>query len=228
MATKRSNKEIREEVEREDDTKDVNIKLGIAVAVIAGISCAAAILASLSVGFLEHFRQDVSAYWSACIPFTFPIMTGLAVAYRKQLANVGMHFAMLFFTTLTGGAGFASSIQLVYVERHDCTQVSFDRGPCDKEVLVTIYIIAGGIACGFALLGILVTILTCSSSQKRRAQRELERHIREEAEVDKKGRQVKHIKQGTVHQPTITPVAAAPETNGNVANGVAPDATTHL
>ncbi|XP_012937575.1 uncharacterized protein LOC101857792 [Aplysia californica] len=122
------------------------------------------VLAVLSIGFLESFRNDVAAFWLSCIPFVFPFITGVAIAYRKQLANVGLHLALLFATSLTGGAGYGYSIQPVYFERHNCTQVSTDRGSCDKEALVYIYVIAGGIACGFAALGILVTCCTCSSA----------------------------------------------------------------
>ena len=44
------------------------------------------------------------------------------------------------------------------------SDVSFDRGTCDKEMLVFVYVYGGAVACGFAVLGLLVSCCACSKA----------------------------------------------------------------
>jgi len=234
MADKRTNAEIRADIEKEDRLKDVHIHLGVTIATISGISAAGGVLATLSIGFMEYWRKDVENLWMCCLPFVFPFITGVSVAYRKQLSNVGLHLALLAACMMAGGAGYGLSVEPVYLERANCTQVSEDRGPCEKETLVMIYVIAGGVAAGAAVLGFLVSLCACSKGQKNRARRVHEETMEAQAEADRRNRAVKALKNAP--RASVAPVAAHPptgtpagKTNGTAANGGSQhDATTHL
>lgn len=235
MADHRSNVEIRRDICKEDSKKDVHIHLGVFIAVLAGISAAGAVIATLSVGFLEQFRLDVKNRWMSVLPLAFPIITGVALAYRKQLGNVGLHIALLMATMLSGGFGYAFSVEPIYYDRLNCTDVSFDRGTCDKEMLVFVYVYGGAVACGFAVLGLLVSCCACSKATKNRSKREYDEMIKAQSIQEEKNRKVKHVKQSAPSAPrqSIAPTPAPAKVNGNAtngtANGIAPDnATTHL
>ncbi|RUS83950.1 hypothetical protein EGW08_008305, partial [Elysia chlorotica] len=191
MATKQSNEELRREIRDEDRKKDVNLYAAVAIAVFSGISSASGVLATLSIAFLEGFRKDVELFWLACTPFIFPVVTGVSIAYRKQLASVGMHIALVLLTSSVGGAGYGLTVEYVHFESHNCTSVSADVGDCDREVLVYIYVISGLIASVCAGLGLLLSLCACKSAMKRRARRVQEQEIRLHQEDDRRAREVK-------------------------------------
>jgi len=230
MADKRSNAEVRDDIMKEDKKKDVHINIGVFIAALSGISAAAGALATLAILFLSQFRAGLDNFWMCCLPFVFPFITGVAVAYRKQLANVGIHLCLLAGVLGMGGAGYYFSFEPIYLERENCTMVSNDRGNCDKEVLVMMYVYAGGVACGFGVLGLLVSLCACRSGTKKRAVREAERVREMEAAADTKNRKVQKARNNsTIPRPSLVPNSngTAHKTNGT--NGTSTvDATTYL
>ncbi|KAK0057782.1 hypothetical protein Bpfe_012738 [Biomphalaria pfeifferi] len=196
MADKRTKEEILEEIRQEDATKDVPINSAVAIAVLSGVASVAGTVACLSIGFLEIYRQDVIAFWMACIPFCFPFITGISIAYRKKLSCVGVHVSLLLATLLTGGAGYGYSIEPVFINRKNCKIVSEDRGNCDKETLLYLYITNGGIALGFTVIGLIYSLLICRCATKRRHNREVNEHMEHEktAELQKRASRRSHEK----------------------------------
>ncbi|KAH9500073.1 hypothetical protein Btru_076528 [Bulinus truncatus] len=239
MADKRTKEEILEEIRREDSTKDVPINSAVIIAVLSAISSVAetchsenneliemlgesmcgkrkgrtaytwlvnydkaytilsqmwrsGTVACLSIGFLEIYRQDVIAFWMACIP-------------------VGVHISLLLATLLTGGAGYGYSIEPVFINRKNCKIVSEDRGPCDKETLLYLYVINGGVALGFSVISLVYSLITCSCATKRRNQRETMEHVEHEKQLELQKRASRRSHEKVTYVPSGQGVVTRPE-----------------
>ncbi|CAL1537987.1 unnamed protein product [Lymnaea stagnalis] len=165
---KKVHEEFTQEMKAFDSSRDVPLYMGMSISILAASAAIAATIASYTVGFLETYRRDVSAIWMACLPFLFPVITGIAVGYRRQMSSIGVHVCLLMATLLAGGASYGYSIENVFINRDNCTVISVTRGDCHKVALVYSYVVAGGVAIGFSVLGLLVSTLACSSAVKRR------------------------------------------------------------
>lgn len=200
MADKRTKEEIIAEIRMEDATKDVPINVAVSIAVLSAIASVAGTVACLAIGFLEIYRRDVIAFWMACMPFCFPFITGIAVAYRKKLSCIGVHISMLLATLLAGGAGYGYSIEPVYLNRHNCIRVSDDRGDCRKDTLLYLYIATGGVALGFSVVGLVYSLFAWSCAARRRAKREAQEHEKQ-IELQKRASRRSHESKVTYVSP---------------------------
>lgn len=156
------------QLKKYDKSRDIQVVLGVTIAVIAAIAAITGVIAVYAVGFLETFRKDVSSVWLTCIPFCFPVITGVGVAYRRQMSSIGVHLVMLLATLVAGGIGYGFSIEPVFVNRANCTIISVTRGECHRETLVHLYVIAGAISAAFGVIGLLLSMLACKVAVKRR------------------------------------------------------------
>ncbi|XP_059139745.1 uncharacterized protein LOC131927892 [Physella acuta] len=171
MSQKAVNEELSKEIREYDSSRDVTVAVGAAIAVLAGATAVAAGVASYAVGQLENYRKDVSSIWMACIPFMFPVVTGVAATYRRQMSSVGTHVCLLLATLLAGGVGYGLSIQNVFINRANCMPTS--EVSCQRESLVYMYVGAGGAAAALTVLSLAVSAFSCSMALTRREVRRL-------------------------------------------------------
>ncbi|XP_059139751.1 uncharacterized protein LOC131927895 isoform X2 [Physella acuta] len=220
MADKRTREEILADIRREDESRDVPVTQAVTIAVLASVSSLAGTVACLSLGFLEIYRKDVTAFWMACTPFCYQFITGIYLAYRRQLSCIGVHITLLLATLLVGGAGYIYSIEPVFMERHSCVQVSVDRGDCDKETLLYLYLSTGAVALLFCLLGLLAAFITWSSAARRRSCRECEFQKLEQEQALRKKLEHKRLASLTPLN-TLTPRGSKPtgQLNGDLSHG---------
>ncbi|CAL1537991.1 unnamed protein product [Lymnaea stagnalis] len=208
MADKRTKEEIIADIRLEDATRDVPINVAVSIAVLSAVASVAGTVACLAIGFLEIYRQDVIAFWMACMPFCFPFITGIAVAYRKKLSCIGVHISMLLAALLAGGAGYGYSIEPVYLNRHRCIRVSDHRGDCRKDTLLYLYLVTGAVALGFSLVGLVYSLFAWSCAAKRRAKREAEEHEKQ-IELQKRPSRRSHDPKLTL----LSPISPSNATN---------------
>ncbi|KAH9500069.1 hypothetical protein Btru_076519 [Bulinus truncatus] len=193
------------EIKKYDRNRDIEIVLGVAIAIVSSLAAVAGIIAVYAGGFLETYRKDVSSVWLTVVPFCFPVITGVGVAYRRQMSSVGVHFVLLLATMLAGCIGYGFAIEPVFINRFNCTKVDNSHGECHRETIVHLWISAGGVAIGFSALGVILTLLACSFAVKKRALRNEER-IREE---ERKFKELQEQKKNAF-KPTSAPVSKCP------------------
>lgn len=187
---KRSKEEIRQLVLQEDAKKDVSIYLAIPIGIISFISFVAALAAAVMARSLEYFRADVSAYWMSCVPFMFPVVTGIYAAYKKQFGLISVHFSVSLLALLMGGFGFAVSVDPIFINRENCVQHDEELN-CVREPLSYLYLISGALAAGLTVISFLFTISACYHARKRMEKREREEEIRHIHEVEEKKREAR-------------------------------------
>ncbi|CAL1537986.1 unnamed protein product [Lymnaea stagnalis] len=173
MSQKKIAEELSKEIREYDNSRDLPVSVGISIGAVALSTSVISVLACYAVYALETYRKDVSAFWMACVPFVFPVITGIATTYRRQMSTVGMHICLVLATLLTGAAGYGYTIDTVYIKRDNCTMVSESIGDCDKDSLVYIYVISGGVAIGLSVISLGISALATYSSMRSRAERRL-------------------------------------------------------
>lgn len=190
---KQTPEEIRREVLAEDARKDISIYLAIPVGVTSGISAVAALCAVIAMRALVYFREGVDAQWLSCVPFLFPVVTGLFAAYKKQFALLGVHITVSLLAVLLGGFGFGLSVEPIFINRHLCLPVHADV-PCEKVSLSYIYLFSGSLAAGFAVLALLLTLCAIHSASKRIAKRAYQAHLQHRREQEEKQRELRQTR----------------------------------
>ncbi|KAL8621938.1 hypothetical protein ACOMHN_046142 [Nucella lapillus] len=190
---KQSPEEIRRQVLEEDARKDISIYLAIPVAVTAAVSSLAALCAVISMRALVYFRQGADAYWLSCVPFLFPVVTGLFAAYKKQFALLGVHISVSLLALLLGCFGFGVSVEPIFINRHLCQRVH-DGVSCERAPLSYIYLFSGSLAAGFAVLTFLLTLCAMYSASRRMAKRAHQAHLQHLRDLEDKQRELRQVK----------------------------------
>ncbi|XP_059139743.1 uncharacterized protein LOC131927891 [Physella acuta] len=156
------------DIKQYDKSRDIRVPIALSVAIVAGAATLTGVIAVYTMGLLDNYRGGVAAYWLTCAPFCFPVITGVGVAYKRQMSNVGVHMLLLVATIVTGGVGYFFSVDPIYNHRANCTRVSSEVKDCQRDTIVGIYIVTGGLSFAFCCLGVLFTGLACTCAVKRR------------------------------------------------------------
>ncbi|XP_041352160.1 uncharacterized protein LOC121370773 [Gigantopelta aegis] len=163
---KESNEEIRAEVLEEDKKKDMGVYITMIVAVLATAASITGASAVIMLRMLGFYRDTIGGYWMSCIPFIFPAVTGVSVAFKRQMIAIALHVPILLMASLSGGVSFGYSISPVFDTSVNCTKHILD-GDCEKTSLVYLYTAFGGVACGLSVLGILISSCACQQARRR-------------------------------------------------------------
>ncbi|KAK7107027.1 hypothetical protein V1264_015012 [Littorina saxatilis] len=155
----------------------------------------------------------------------FPVITGLFAAYKKQFGHLGVHLMVTLLALLMGGLGFGTSVEPIFINRHDCVPVSKGM-PCDKASLSYMYLVSGSLAAGFSLLGFFITLCSLYSSTKRIDERERQAELKHLQEVEAHQRELRQMKAHEELKPrtlsmTSQHSATHPPTTPTTANGIA-------
>lgn len=216
MSQKRVAEELSKEIREYDKSRDLPVSVGISIGAVSLATSVISVLACYSVYALERYRKDVSAFWMACIPFLFPVITGIAITYRRQMSTVGMHICLVLATLVTGGAGYGYTIDTVYYKRDNCTTVSESIGDCDKDSLVYIYVASGGVAISLSVITLGISALATYISMRRRAERRL--NHQKSLELTMLPKETSNRAQKPIYIPLNRSPSQTPMTNESPAN----------
>ncbi|XP_055889841.1 uncharacterized protein LOC106067385 [Biomphalaria glabrata] len=194
--------EQHQEIKAYDKNRDIQVVLGVTIAIVSALAALAGFIAVYAGGFLETYRKDVSSVWLTVIPFCFPVITGIGVAYRRQMSSIGVHFVLLLATMVAGCIGYGFAIEPVFINRFNCTKVDLSHGECHRETIVHLWIVSGGVAIGLSAIGVLLSMLACSCAVKRRAQKTEEKLREEERKFKEQQEQKKNA-----FKPTSAPIS---------------------
>ncbi|ESO93213.1 hypothetical protein LOTGIDRAFT_232674 [Lottia gigantea] len=175
--------------EDRDYDKDVSPCIGISIGVCAAIAGLGGIGAIVILKALELYRTDISYLYMSCYPFVFPVITGVAMAYKRKMGSLTLHFGVLIFGMIGGSVFYAFSIFPVYMDKDKCTDVLME-GDCQKTALVYLYVAFGGVGVVFSLFGFLCTLCACCKASKTIASRieheETRQQMKQQSELEAK------------------------------------------
>ncbi|XP_046333912.2 uncharacterized protein LOC124116572 [Haliotis rufescens] len=204
---KQNDEEIRSQVLADDATKDIGVYLSVTIATVATLTALLGVGSVIVLRALLRFRPEIGGYWMSCIPFIFPGISGTAVAFKRHRTSVSVHVGIMFAALLAGGSCYGYSIEPVYFNNSNCTDI-YRIGACDRPALLIMHLVSGGAATAFCLFGLLLSFCACSSVSKTYAQRAHDRELEsyEEAEKQRQAK-INAKKEAFTYQPSITTIS---------------------
>ncbi|XP_046579007.1 uncharacterized protein LOC124286650 [Haliotis rubra] len=204
---KQNDEEIRQQVLAEDATKDISVYLSVAIATVAVTTACLGTGSVIVLRSLVRFRPEIGGYWMSGIPFIFPGVSGTAVAFKRHRTALSIHVAIMIIAMLAGGSCYGYSIETVYFNNENCTDI-YRVGACDRPPLLFMHLASGGAATAFSILGVFMSLCACNSVSKTYAKRAHDNELKSQREAEaQRQKAIQAKKQEFTYTPAITTIS---------------------